>query len=217
MAVRLSPTAAVRCKVPPGLLDRIDDWLGFDPVGLQHYGHFCIAGGFVRDFIADVTASDMDIFFKDETAFERIYSVMLASGMFEEIVNTTNAVTLKGKTAIQPRIQLIKRVYGDAFEIIDAFDFICCMGAVEFAADGEISYVTAASFEYHVRYKILQFGPNPNTTNTALSELKRLLKLSRMGYRAPTETCLEMTRRLQEVDLSDSNAVAESLQGFGSD
>lgn len=107
-----------------------------------------VAGGWLRDAVADLDAKDVDYFF---TTPESLFSASLDLGQrgARFLYATPNAV---GLDFDGQRIELVSAHVGDTIACLSGFDFVANCAAI--TADGR--YIRHPDFEDHARRRLLR-------------------------------------------------------------
>lgn len=144
-----------------------------------------IAGGCALAWYQNqpVGKRDIDIWFPNETHFNKLSNWLLSHSFCRKTYDTKDAETweVRNSSTNQYRVQLIKnRFYKDQKDILDAFDITVC----QIATDGN-TWWHSDQFCQDLKDRRLRL------TKTHPSSVKRLIKYWTYGYQ-PDDTALQM-------------------------
>jgi hypothetical protein len=174
-----------------------------------------IAGGAINSIFTNRKIQDWDIFFSTQQnalefmealggvayegkngyiwtkVFESDASISFKGTIEEEMENkkvngdggVDYGITFRG---MDHKIQVVTMMYGSAEEIIDTFDFTCCMGAFDFEVE---DFIFHPNFFPDTMSKTLRF----NQSNNPFMTLWRTNKYRGYGYNLPFEEFLKIT------------------------
>lgn len=150
-----------------------------------------IAGGCLRNVL---NPKDIDIFARDEKSLYYLRDFLIKFGA-KKICETENAITLE-ISQIEPKIQLIKKLTGNAEEVVNQFDFNINTNYLYFDQDFKT--------------------PNPppaylkvcDNVKTPLTLLSRTLKFTKKGFVIKKE---ELLKTLEIVKNALENEKKEDL------
>jgi hypothetical protein len=121
----------------------------------------------------NVGRADMDIFVANKAQFDRLYNIL--SPIYDQFYESANAVSFRG-TGI--RIQLIKKFFASAEELLGHFDIRVC----QFLTDGKTCLATKEAIEDDKSKQINFTRFNPENA------IKRTLKYMSYGYSLSPES-----------------------------
>jgi len=154
-------------EVPPeNLIKRIIKYCPF----IKELDNAYVAGGFIRSYYAREKASDMDIFFIDESSFNT--AIKKISNEWEMVSHTSKAVTFVNQGKV---VQFISLLYGKEEDVLSLFDFTICSISVNIKSNVLILH---DKFFEHLAGKELVV----ETLDSPFSSLLRVIKYIKKGY-----------------------------------
>jgi hypothetical protein len=183
-------------KAPETLVEKTLQWCPL----LDKMPGPIIAGGFIRAYYTGTRPSDMDLFFREQKLFD--ISLALLKENYQLKVETERAWTFL--TPEDRAVQIVKTWIGDPQEIINAFDFIMSMGALD--------WITKQVF-YHENFLLdlmqRRLVYNKEAYCLGLSSLKRVVKFVSQGYRISEQDLAYLALRISGDNPAEIAAVAE--------
>jgi hypothetical protein len=163
----------------------------------------CVAGGFIRDTVAEINKPrDIDIFtvsqdhalvaaefLKANAPFTRL------NGRDKAILETGKALTIVGGYK-EPVPQVIYRwVFDDMSKVIDAFDFTIAQAAIWYDAEQK-RFVSRCSPTFYTDLEAQRLVYTKPRDNDALGTMLRTMKFYRDGYAINNENLAEVISEL---------------------
>lgn len=180
------------------------DWLGKIYVG----------GGFIRAIIANEKINDIDVFVNSKEDASKL-AFLLASNK-NDIHNTDNAITIKGRIPIQ----IIHRwVFNKAEDVSNSFDFTICCAVIEYTTSKKWNSSCDPRFYTDLAAKRLVYR-TPIRNEDAGGSILRVLKYYQRGYRIPLDSLGAVIARLvkgldtNRMPLTDEKGVAQVITGL---
>lgn len=178
----------------PNLLQVVSDHLGgiYSEIFMR-LGRFegsYIAGGAIASVILGEKPKDYDVWFETEVAWSAAVSrakLAVQAGMIELVYNSEHAFTFK---VIEPGrtydVQLVKSRVGEAYEVVEMFDFRHTQAFYYPDEDGRgdcLEFVGKNTPEF-IQQKVIAFD---GTLDWPIHTLSRLQKFALRGYKVPDQ------------------------------
>ncbi|MBA7551983.1 hypothetical protein ES705_44534 [subsurface metagenome] len=174
-----------------------------------HTDGFFVAGGALTSVFLNTTVTDLDIFFHNQKAFDKFKR---SQGRDEPIFRNNKNLVCQTDSADSYningiRVQLIKKLYGLPYYVIDHFDFTICMAAYV-PVDNKI--VLEKDFLYHLSGKELHYriGEYP------LASLWRAKKYLKKGFNFPAVEIIKLALTINNLNIKDYKGLKEQLEGI---
>lgn len=178
----------------------------------RHPGTLAVAGGYVRDCIAQERPHDIDLF-SSTPELAKAYAQEFAGGP-SRYIETLNAYTVLGRCSYS--VQFIHRwAYANPVDLLASFDFTVAMAALWWGhphtAEGGMGGATWRSAAHPDFYADLAakrlIYTSPVRKEAAGGTMLRLLKFYQRGYRIPLDDLGQVIARLcAGVDLDKTPA-----------
>jgi len=187
------------------ILDKLLRKVGIDP----YTDTFFIAGGALTSVFMNTTISDLDIFFHGRKAFDefkryqgRDKPIFANKKYFICQTDCAESYNINGI-----RVQLIKRLYGLPWDVINHFDFTICMGAY---VPRENRIVQVNDFLYHLSGKELHY----NIGKYPLASLWRARKYIEKGFKFPAIELIRLALTINNLNIKNYIDLKEQLEGI---
>lgn len=166
-----------------------------------------LAGGFVRDVLADERPQDIDLFASSLTFARQARD--LIGGKWFEVGARCDERGGFGKL----KVQVISTRVGQAVEeLIDGFDFVCCQGAVYFnTAEQRYEGMMHEDMIDDAKRKKLELTENPKTSPPEHS-LRRAFDFARRGYTIEPYHLAKLVQRVARVSDKRWEKIHDRLQ-----
>jgi hypothetical protein len=189
-----------------------------------------IAGGFIRAYYAGEKPNDLDLYFRSEVDFERVYEELNSQG-WENQFETERAISLVKDGKL---VQLIRVMYGTPAEVLDCFDYTVCTVALTMCVEEDKTpfieptnfnkdkdkeeedkiigtVLMHSDFFEHLASRRLVF----KGSEFPLSSLKRAFKYHNRGYHLCDEELIKLAESIaNSIDFEDPEDVAEHIDGM---
>jgi hypothetical protein len=147
----------------------------------------CVAGGYIRDTVAQIEIpKDIDIFTDSELSARMIATRLLygaaycrVNGRNKRIVETGKALSVVGAYKGPTPQVIFKWVFEDMSKVIDAFDFTCCQAAFWWDGAKFVSRCAPTFYSDTESERLVYTSPKGNDP---VGSVLRLLKLYRRGF-----------------------------------
>jgi len=168
-----------------------------------------ICGGTWTSLYSNTKVNDLDIFFKNVVDYVsmKIYMSVNTTNYthsFESINAVSYLDNFSGK-----KIQLIKKRYGDTTEIINEFDFICCMCGYSFKEEKmyyhEDFMKQAKDKRVHYNYK---------STSGVIGTLIRVQKYSARGFVVNPIDVTKIALKVNELNFNTFQDLLDEVESY---
>jgi len=187
------------------VLDKLLRKAGIEP----HTDNFFIAGGALTSVFLNTTVTDLDIFFYNQKAFDEFKR---SQGRDKPIFANKKYFVCQTDCAESYcindiRIQLIKKVCGDPYDVIFRFDYTICMAAYLPKLN---KIILGDNFLYHLAGKELHY----NIGKYPLASLWRAKKYIEKGFKFPAVELIKLALKMNEIRMNSYKDLKEQLEGI---
>ena len=187
------------------VLDKLLRKAGIEP----HTDNFFIAGGALTSVFLNTTVTDLDIFFYNQKAFDEFKR---SQGRDKPIFANKKYFVCQTDCAESYcindiRIQLIKKVCGDPYDVIFRFDYTICMAAYLPKLN---KIILGDNFLYHLAGKELHY----NIGKYPLASLWRAKKYIAKGFKFPAMEAIKLALTINNLNIKDYKGLKEQLEGI---
>lgn len=185
----------------------------FNQLGIDLVGNgipFCVAGGALTSIFSGMSINDLDIFFNnfdDLVKFQTKY--LYENGSLKEGIyrfSTENAISF---TLPNGKLQLIKKLYGNAEQVIKNFDFTVCMVAWDVITD---TIIMNSEFLRNLSSRTLVF--NSVGAKYPIASLWRVQKYLKRGFKFPAAESLKLALAINNLKITNYKELKEQLEGI---
>jgi len=167
----------------------------------QHPRKCIVGGGFVRDVVAGIDPSDVDVFSDSKERSELMAKDLVAKrGEGTRMHTTQNAITVLTNNRLP--VQFITRwAYSEPRLVLDSFDFTVCQAAVWRCGPGSNDAWVGwhgGGFYRDLAAKNLVYT-SPKREEEAGGSLLRAIKFLRRGYRIQVTSIARLVERLSSA------------------
>lgn len=164
-----------------------------------------VAGGAVRSLFASEATKDIDLFFQTKEDFE---ACSTSFGEGEESPTFTTTDTAWTHNDGKMTYQLICCLFGKPEQVIQAFDFTCCMGAwIPRTNEFELDPL----FLKHCSQRRLVFNPN---AKFPICSLWRAFKFIQRGWKMPAVESIKLALSIHHLNIADRKELKRQLLGI---
>ena len=155
-----------------------------------------IAGGCFKDLLSGRKPNDVDLFFKDSSAYNKAIELIIKNNRYIYVEESELAITVYDKLTGY-NIQLIKKGYfKTAEDLLNDFDFTVVQFCLYRDRYG-FEVLKHIKFDEHLKNKELVID---NEINTPLTTLLRVGKYAKYGYVPRLKTLKEIALAINECD-----------------
>lgn len=171
-----------------------------------------VAGGAVRSVFTSDHINDLDIFFPSQDAVTAFMET-LDENESPTFSKTDSALTHMADGSIASvtkgmRYQLIVAEFGNPQEVIDKFDFTCCMGAF---VPKDRTFVLGDHFLKHSSQRRLCFNAS---AGFPICSLWRAAKFVKRGWKFPAIEVIKLALSINHLDLKTHGELKRQLMGI---
>jgi hypothetical protein len=169
-----------------------------------------ILGGALTSIFTNNKINDIDLYFKDIEAIEKVNKyindeIILKNKKGELLFKSDNAITYKIEGHI---IQLIIKVIGKIYDIMDQFDYTICLAGYDISSD---TFEFPQEFLLHNSQKKLVFT---NNTKYPICSMFRLNKYINRGYKITGIEMIKIALAINNLNLENYIDLKEQLEGI---
>ena len=158
---------------------------------------FWVAGGAPLSFFRGTPINDLDMYFSSEIALKLVADRL--KGCFGYYVTyQDNFHCIMTSQTAELNVDLIKRPFDSAEDVLAAFDFTVCQCAI---GKNEITY--SDSYFEHIATRSLYF--TDYALNRPAYTLRRLMKYAHKGFKISDKELARLLEPLTKLDLEDPN------------
>jgi len=177
--------------VPPLFLEKIK----------RHNAY--VAGGCIRSLFSGEKVNDVDVFFRSKEDFDDFT-------VFEREDSPSFSITDTAWTYITDSnfsVQLICAEFGTPKEVIDKFDFTCCMAAWS-PTEG---FTFGENFLKHTSQRRLVYNV---ASGYPICSLWRARKFIERGWKLSAIDCIKLALRINHLEMSNRKELKRQLLGI---
>lgn len=176
--------------------------------------HAFIAGGVFKNLLNREKAKDVDVYFEDEYAFNRHQEYFEQNEDFVFYYENDNVICFL-ETETKMKVELIKKHFGTAEEVVNKFDFT--IAKAYFQLDQNDPFGESAMFGYHERFfehlhmKRLVVDEN---LFFPVSTFNRIVRYAKYGYAPCFETRVKVVDEIRNSAPNGESNGADFYDGF---
>jgi hypothetical protein len=165
---------------------------------------FFIAGGALTSVFSGTQINDLDFFFYSESGLESMKNIFESDKKYPLKFSTDSALSYSCNGI---KVQLIKKIYGNEWDIIKQFDFKICMAAFNPVLQ---SYTVDNDFFYDLSRRRLTYNPG----NYPIASLWRVKKFIKRGYEFPPIDSIKLALTINNLHISTYEELKSQLEGI---